>query len=128
MNKAMLIPGALMALTGCGKDHSGAALNSYLPPAGFIANAEHGAPLFQQFCARCHGEAATGSNAGPPLVHKVYEPDHHPDLAFFRAAKFGIPAHHWQFGDMPPVPDVTPEQVAHIAAYVRGLQKKAGIF
>jgi hypothetical protein len=33
----------------------------------------------------------------------------------------------WKFGDMPPVPGVTPDDVAHITAYVRMHQRKAGI-
>lgn len=36
-------------------------------------------------------------------------------------------AHHWRFGDMPPVPGVTPDDVAHITAYVRMHQRRAGI-
>jgi hypothetical protein len=39
-----------------------------------------------------------------------------------------VRAHHWQFGDMPPLPDVSPAEVKRITAYVRDLQKKAGLF
>jgi hypothetical protein len=36
-------------------------------------------------------------------------------------------AHHWKFGDMAPVPGLTPDDVAQITAYVRLEQRKAGI-
>lgn len=128
MKKMNVVLGVFVVLTGCGKGNSSDAKDSYLPPVGFVASAEQGAPLFQQYCARCHGEQATGSTVGPPLVNKIYEPSHHADLSFYRAARFGTQAHHWQFGDMPPIQGVAPEQVAHIVAHVRALQKVAGIF
>ena len=49
------------------------------------------------------------------------------DAAFQLAAKNGVRAHHWPYGDMAPVPQVTPNDVAHITAYVRGEQRKVGI-
>lgn len=65
-----------------------------------------------------------GEKKGPPLLHKIYEPSHHGDAAFQLAAKNGVRAHHWPFGDMAPVSrEVTPDDVAHITAYVRMEQK-----
>lgn len=101
---------------------------SYLPPADFVANAEQGAPLYAQHCARCHGEQGKGTNAGPPLMHKYYEPNHHADQAFYRAVNKGVQAHHWNFGNMPPVEGVSPEQAGHIIAHIRALQRAAGIY
>lgn len=49
------------------------------------------------------------------------------DIAFQLAVKNGVRAHHWQFGDMAPVPQVTPDDVAHITAHVRAEQRKVGI-
>jgi mono/diheme cytochrome c family protein len=92
-------------------------------PAG-LADGER---LFNDNCARCHGPRATGTDAGPPLVHVVYEPNHHADIAFQRAVALGVPAHHWRFGNMPPVPGVDEAAVARIIAYVRWLQREAGI-
>ena len=86
-----------------------------------------GAALFAENCARCHGAAADGTNMGPPLVHRLYEPGHHPDLSFQSAAKNGVIAHHWNFGDMPPVAGLSEDEVAQIIAYVRGLQREGGI-
>jgi mono/diheme cytochrome c family protein len=86
-----------------------------------------GERLFEASCARCHGPRGTGSEQGPPLVHVIYEPNHHSDAAFQLAAANGVRAHHWQFGDMAPVPGVTQGQVSEITAYVRWLQRLAGI-
>ena len=83
---------------------------------------------FRERCAACHGERAVGTNLGPPLVHKIYEPSHHGDLAFQRAAANGVRAHHWQFGNMPKIEGITPEDVQEITQYVRWLQRQAGIF
>jgi len=83
---------------------------------------------FDENCAVCHGKNASGSNGnGPPLIHKIYEPGHHGDIAFVLAAKTGTRAHHWKFGNMPRVEGVTDTQVTDIIAYVRKLQRANGI-
>ncbi|TVO59722.1 c-type cytochrome [Denitromonas halophila] len=97
------------------------------PSPGLMPNPTMGKPLFEKNCASCHGVQLDGSDKGPPLVHRIYEPSHHGDIAFQLAAKNGTRAHHWQFGDMLPVPGVTPDDVAHITAYVRMHQRRAGI-
>jgi mono/diheme cytochrome c family protein len=86
-----------------------------------------GADLFGSSCASCHGVAGVGTELGPPLVHRIYEPSHHADAAFLMAAMRGVRAHHWTFGDMPPVEGITEEQVQAITTYVRWLQRGAGI-
>jgi len=91
------------------------------------AELQQGEAKFKANCARCHGERAVGTNQGPPLVNKIYEPSHHGDAAFQMAAARGVRAHHWSFGDMPQINGVTPEDVAQITAYVRWLQRQAGI-
>lgn len=53
------------------------------------------------------------------MLHKVYEPSHHGDVAFQLTAKTGMRAHHRNFGDMKPIPTVTPDDVAHITASIR---------
>ena len=87
-----------------------------------------GEDRFNTLCARCHGIHAKGTKAGPPLVHKIYEPSHHGDFAFLRAAAQGVRAHHWKFGNMPKIVDATPEDVKQIIPYVRWLQREAGIY
>ena len=86
-----------------------------------------GETIFNANCAACHGKQAAGTDHGPPLVHKIYEPNHHGDPAFQRAASDGVKAHHWQFGNMPKVDAVTPKDVDQIVKYVRWLQRQAGI-
>ena len=88
---------------------------------------QDGAQPFADNCARCHGAMAEGTNIGPPLVHRLYEPGHHSDFAFQSAAKNGVIAHHWDFGDMPPVAGVSEAEVTQIIAYIRDLQREGGI-
>ncbi len=89
---------------------------------------QSGEAKFNANCAACHGKQGIGTQQGPPLVHKIYEPNHHGDAAFQRAAANGVKAHHWQFGDMPKIEGVSPADVDQIIPYVRWLQKQAGIF
>jgi len=87
-----------------------------------------GETLFEKNCAQCHGDNGSGSENGPPLIHTTYNPGHHGDEAFFLAAKRGVRAHHWPFGNMPPQPQVSERQIADIIRYVRELQQANGIF
>ena len=96
--------------------------------SGAPAEFSKGEALFTTNCARCHGVKAGGTNSGPPLVHKIYEPNHHGDPSFHRAVQTGVVAHHWSFGNMPRVENVGPEKVDAIIGYVRWLQRQAGIF
>ena len=89
--------------------------------------ARAGETVFNANCAACHGENAAGSDKGPPLVHDIYNPGHHDDAAFYRAVKNGTPKHHWNFGDMLPLPAVSETQVRSIIRYVRELQVANGI-
>jgi mono/diheme cytochrome c family protein len=99
----------------------------HLPPQGFVGDSIKGNNLYNQNCLACHGNAGLGSNQGPPLVHKTYNPRHHADLAFHLAVKNGVPSHHWKFGNMKPIAGLSPEDVGHIVQYVRAIQKKSGI-
>jgi len=87
-----------------------------------------GEALFNRNCASCHGVNAAGQEGvAPPLVHVIYEPNHHGDAAFQLAAQRGVRAHHWPFGDMPPVKGVAPGEIDQIVSYVRRLQRANGI-
>ncbi len=99
-------------------------------PAGGVTPAELqvGEAKFSANCSACHGLRAIGTKQGPPLVHKIYEPNHHADMAFQRAAENGVRAHHWEFGNMPKIEGVTPADVEQIIRYVRWLQREAGIY
>lgn len=82
---------------------------------------------FNSNCAQCHGSDGSGTEKGPPLIHRVYHPGHHGDAAFALAVKVGVRQHHWRFGDMPPVAGVGEKQVTEIVAYIRELQRANGI-
>lgn len=86
-----------------------------------------GAELYAQACATCHGADLRGTDQGPPFLDRIYEPGHHPDVAFVAAALMGVRSHHWDFGNMPPIEGITEEQVLAIAEYVRAEQRAAGI-
>ncbi|WP_370285779.1 c-type cytochrome [Pseudooceanicola nanhaiensis] len=106
----------------------GDALVAITMPDSLSPEATMGQRAFEATCADCHGENATGKMGfGPPLVHKIYEPSHHADMAFQMAVQNGVRAHHWKFGDMPPQTGLTPSDVANIVAYVRELQRANGI-
>lgn len=89
---------------------------------------QEGEALFNKTCSVCHGANAAGTQAGPPLVHRVYEPGHHPDISFRNAVKNGVISHHWEFGHMPPQPGVSDEDIEKIICYVRELQIAGGIY
>jgi len=86
-----------------------------------------GKRVFDAKCAACHGQNALGTDQGPPLLHPFYLPGHHGDAAFLIAAQQGVRAHHWQFGNMPPVEGVTQADVKAVVAYVRTLQQANGM-
>jgi mono/diheme cytochrome c family protein len=99
-----------------------------LSPQAVPEEFKMGEEQFNTNCSRCHGLEGKGTDQGPPLVHKIYEPNHHGDFAFQRAAAQGVRAHHWNFGNMPKIDGVTPEDVTEIITYVRWLQRQAGIY
>lgn len=97
-------------------------------PDTLSADATIGQRAFDATCSACHGANATGKMGfGPPLVHKIYEPGHHADMAFVMAVQNGVRAHHWPFGDMPAQSGLTRADVGAIIAYVRELQRANGI-
>jgi mono/diheme cytochrome c family protein len=92
-------------------------------PGAFTA----GEALFNTHCASCHGTSAVGTDQGPPLFWRIYAPSHHSDESFYLAVQQGVRAHHWRFGNMPPLPEVTRDEVTQITAYVRWLQQQEGV-
>ncbi|MDH3223897.1 MAG: cytochrome c, partial [Gemmatimonadota bacterium] len=86
-----------------------------------------GESSFERWCVSCHGPRGAGSAVGPPLVHRVYRPAHHGDAAFRLAVTRGVRAHHWTYGDMPPVPEVASDEADAIVDYLRWLQRQVGI-
>ncbi|MFT6168740.1 MAG: mono/diheme cytochrome c family protein [Celeribacter sp.] len=107
---------------------AGGGLVEVLLPDTLSPNAQIGKLAFDAKCAVCHGANAAGQDGtAPPLVHKIYEPNHHGDESFQVAASHGVRAHHWPFGNMPPVEGITRGDVTMIIAYVRTLQRANGI-
>jgi len=124
----LLLTVLLLPLGACGKgDPEQIRQKLHLPEPGYVPDLERGRMAFTETCAVCHGGNGRGSRQGPPLLHKTYEPGHHPDMAFHLAVKNGVRQHHWNFGDMPPQPDISPGQVSDIIAYIRMEQRRVGI-
>jgi hypothetical protein len=48
-------------------------------------------------------------------------------MSFQLAVQNGVRAHHWKYGNMPPVEGLTKGDVRGIIAYVRELQRENGI-
>jgi mono/diheme cytochrome c family protein len=124
-----VVLGMLVVATtaGCDRKPDSAATTDFVPkevPAEFA----EGERLFNATCGGCHGERAVGTGHGPPLVHSYYEPNHHGDVAFQRAVTLGVVPHHWRFGPMPKINGVSDADVKAITAYVRWLQREAGIY
>lgn len=88
---------------------------------------ESGKNKFVAMCSVCHGNWAEGTDVGPPLVDIVYEPSHHSDRLFLSAIDNGVTQHHWEFGDMPPIPGVSVEDALEMIAFIRWLQRENGI-
>lgn len=107
---------------------TGEAMASVIVP-GLSEQARAGEALFNRSCAACHGKNAAGQDGvAPPLVHKIYEPNHHGDASFYLAARNGVRAHHWPFGNMPQVEGITDPELEKIVLYVRELQRANGIY
>jgi mono/diheme cytochrome c family protein len=109
-------------LAACGGDGDTAATLQSVP-ADMLAT---GQELYEQSCAECHGVDLRGTDKGPSHLSVVYEPTHHGDGAFLVAVLRGARAHHWDFGNMPPIPNLDTDDVAAITAYVRSVQQREG--
>ncbi len=109
-------------------ESAGSALVDIVLPDELSGNAQIGQRVFDTACAACHAANAVGQDGiAPPLVHVIYEPSHHADEAFQRAASLGVRSHHWPFGDMPPVEGLTRGDVTMLITYIRELQRANGI-
>lgn len=90
------------------------------------AGGDRGAEVYASSCASCHGTELEGTDKGPPQLSIVYEPGHHPDLAYETAIANGARQHHWNFGDMPPVEGLSESDVAAVIAFIRSEQERVG--
>ncbi|NNF65647.1 MAG: cytochrome c [Acidimicrobiia bacterium] len=108
-----------MLLVACGVTDSA-------PVDRSASTLSQGADLYQANCMVCHGSDLRGTDLGPPFLSEVYRPNHHADAAFLLAVQTGSRAHHWNFGDMPPIAGIDADDIASITAYVRSVQEAEG--
>ncbi|PHZ83358.1 c-type cytochrome [Paremcibacter congregatus] len=114
----------------CGMMFLGGAVNTQAQEANipdFSPEAQQGYALFRENCVKCHGAQALGTGMGPPLLHPFYRPGHHDDVALARALTHGVEPHHWDFGPMPVIDAIRPEDIPKIIAFIRELQRANGI-
>lgn len=105
-------------MSACGSDTSN-------PQAAAGASGQ-GAEVYASSCASCHGTDLRGTDKGPSQLSIVYEPNHHGDDSYRSAIANGAPQHHWSFGDMTPVEDLTDDDVEAVIAYIRSEQQRRG--
>lgn len=120
---AGLFVGLTAVLSACGGDDPVAAPPESLVP---LSAESDGATVYQARCASCHGEDLRGTDTGPSQLSIVYEPNHHGDNSYRSAIRNGAPQHHWRFGNMPAVEDITDDQIEQVITYIRTQQQELG--
>jgi mono/diheme cytochrome c family protein len=125
--RPLALAGVLLAACGPAHDPQDPEFAQALLEVSIPEQFRSGEALYNANCVSCHGPRALGTDVGPPLVHIIYETSHHSDIAFYFAVDRGVRAHHWNFGDMPPVPGLANDEVGEIIAYIRWLQRQVGI-
>lgn len=104
-----------------------AACSSATTSSPAATTAGGGAALYARSCASCHGSDLRGTSKGPSHLSQVYAADHHSDASFRAAITRGVRAHHWNFGDMQPVPGLSATEMDQVIAYVREQQAAHGL-
>lgn len=120
-----LIVGISLALIATGCASPTGESDTGIPPQD-PALVTVGSDLYAGNCASCHGQDLKGTDRGPSHLSIVYQPSHHADGSFLLAVRRGSSAHHWPFGDMPPIEGLADEDVAAIVAFVRENQRLEG--
>lgn len=92
-----------------------------------LIKVEQGREIFSENCAVCHADTLLGTEKGPPLISNLYVSNHHSDRQFRVAVSEGVKQHHWYFGDMPPIPSLSDDEVDDVIFYVRSILKENGI-
>ena len=52
--------------------------------------------------------------------------DSHGDESYRSAIRNGVTQHHWGFGNMPAVEDITDDQIERVITYIRTQQQELG--
>jgi cytochrome c len=123
----LLIGGVGVVVNNMMSGSSDAAVVDVEMPGKLSAKAVKGKRTFSENCAACHGENGAGSEQGPPLIHNIYNPGHHGDESFYRAAVSGVTSHHWKFGNMPAQPQVSRYDMENVINFIREVQVENGI-
>lgn len=112
----VVIAGAIIAavVAGGGDDEP--------PVPGSPEELALGEEVFVANCQTCHGEAARGGLAGPPLTHEIYQDLRDQDIR--AAIANGVPQKNWEFAPMEPVPGLDDSEVAAVIRYVRSQQEQ----
>ena len=120
----------LLASAACGEEGAPGGGSEQAAPRVYDLSEKGiaGEGLFNANCAACHGPGASGTDQGPTFISGIYHPGHHADFSFVSAMRNGVRAHHWRFGDMPPVPGLSDQDVETIICYVREVQRQNGLF
>mgnify|MGYP000284795827 CR=1 FL=1 len=94
----------------------------------FSTTARRGQEIFNRTCAKCHGMNASGGAKAPSLISKAYAPMSHADGAIYLAVSRGVRRHHWNLGSMPPQPQIKPDEIKALTAFIRETQRANGIY
>ena len=119
---------ALLTVVACGGDEPTVAGPTSITGVALSGAGRAGEGVFNASCSVCHGVGASGTDRGPTLIHSIYHPGHHSDASIRNAVSNGVRQHHWFFGNMAPVPNVSADEVEKIICYIRETQRGAGIF
>ncbi len=120
---AALVVVLTVALAACGDDDPVTSPSESLVPLAADAD---GATIYQARCASCLGEDLRGTDMGPSQLSIVYEPNHHGDESYRSAIRNGAAQHHWTFGNMPAIEDITDDQIERVITYIRTQQQELG--
>lgn len=85
LHLSLLALTGMLAIIACDSSQPKSAVGGATVPAEL----QPGESKFHAYCSACHGPQGTGTQQGPPLVHKIYEPNHHGDAAFQRGRSQG---------------------------------------
>lgn len=123
----LLLGGVGVVVNNMMSGSSDAAIVDVKMPQELSKASQQGSEIFSENCAACHGDNGGGSDQGPPLIHNIYNPGHHADMSFYNAVRSGVQRHHWNFGNMPPQPQVSREDTGKIIKFIRDVQIENGI-
>lgn len=117
----MMVGAVLVAavIAGCGDDP----VTVPTVPGDAVA----GAAVYERSCADCHGAGGIGADDGPALLEARYALPGFDDLSFVTAVVRGVSGDEAEHGGMPRIRGLSEQDLADLLAFVRGLQRDAGL-